>query len=117
MPRRVIDLAGRKFGRLTVLCRIPREQQHYSQAEWKCRCDCGEMTTVLSQSLRSGTTSSCGCYRREVSRENSFANRVRRGTLTRWTNRRGVTSVVQPDGTIRRYGRTGHELSSRRVPR
>jgi hypothetical protein len=28
---------------------------------WKCRCDCGNSTTVKSYNLRSGKTKSCGC--------------------------------------------------------
>lgn len=33
---------------------------------WKCECSCGNMVEVLSKSLRSGWTTSCGCAQREA---------------------------------------------------
>lgn len=32
---------------------------------WLCRCDCGEEKIVSGNTLVSGDTQSCGCYRRE----------------------------------------------------
>ena len=32
---------------------------------WKCRCDCGKVTTVRARSLWSGNTRSCGCLQKE----------------------------------------------------
>lgn len=29
---------------------------------WKCVCDCGRTTIVNGQNLKSGNTTSCGCY-------------------------------------------------------
>lgn len=59
----VIDLTGRIFGRLTVLRRGPTDS---GQARWICRCSCGTIRYgIVSQSLRSGMTQSCGCLRRE----------------------------------------------------
>lgn len=59
MPK-VIDLKGKKFGKLTVL----REngQSKNKHWLWLCLCDCGNETTVRSDSLRSGDVKSCGCY-------------------------------------------------------
>lgn len=58
-----IDLTGKRFGRLTVLEYAGTGK---SGTFWKCKCDCGKITTILSHSLRSGRTKSCGCYNREV---------------------------------------------------
>ena len=55
---RRIDLTGRRFGSLTVLS--PAEKQGRKTA-WRCRCDCGREVTVLTTSLQSGNTCSCGC--------------------------------------------------------
>jgi hypothetical protein len=52
-------LTGQKFGRLTVL-------EYVQGSKYLCRCDCGNMTTVLTHSLKKGFTKSCGCIRREV---------------------------------------------------
>lgn len=65
------DLTGQRFGRLTVLRRI---EDHYYQksgrhdVQYKCRCDCGEVVNVLGIHLRSGHTSSCGCFRADTAR-------------------------------------------------
>jgi hypothetical protein len=57
-----IDLVGCKYGRLTVLRRLP-------DRHWECLCDCGTTTVVQHSNLVSGHVKSCGCYRRERSRE------------------------------------------------
>ena len=53
-----IDLSGQRFGRLLVVASagfVNRRQR------WLCRCDCGTTTTTRTDTLRAGTTSSCGC--------------------------------------------------------
>ena len=65
------DLTGQRFGRLTALERVvPGEYYSNTSALWRCRCDCGTETLVFSNNLRNGETRSCGCLRRETSREN-----------------------------------------------
>lgn len=48
------NLAGKKVGNLTYLKRVG-ENKH-KQSLWKCRCECGNTTIVVS-----GKTQSCGC--------------------------------------------------------
>jgi len=55
------NLAGQKFGRLTVLSVASRKPD----VRWHCRCDCGSMTIASRASLSTGNTSSCGCLHRE----------------------------------------------------
>lgn len=50
-----IDLTGKRFGRLVVL-------EYKGNLKWLCKCDCGNEKVVTGQSLRRGTTLSCGCY-------------------------------------------------------
>lgn len=59
----VIDLTGRRFGRLVVLG--PDGTNHHGSARWRCRCDCGQCRVVVGRYLREGSVRSCGCYRRE----------------------------------------------------
>ena len=63
-----IDLTGQKFGRLTVISRAENDKTNH--VRWFCECDCGITTIVKAQSLRSGATQSCGCYNKEVVRQN-----------------------------------------------
>ena len=61
------DLTGLKFGHWTVIeqteDKIKPNGEHV--ATWLCECDCLEKTqrNVTGESLRAGTSSSCGCER------------------------------------------------------
>ena len=67
----IMDLTGKRFGRLTVLeIGEPRYQPSGTKRIfWKCQCDCGEIKEREGQSVRDGKTISCGCDRREHNRE------------------------------------------------
>ena len=77
--RPVIDLTGKKFGRLTVLKRVLNVAYH---ATWECLCDCGRTTKVQGTDLRLGRTRSCGCAgcgrRAIVFRAGSFSKTISR---------------------------------------
>lgn len=73
---RLIDLVGRKFGRLTVV----RRSGSQSPPKWLCWCECGHVATVRGGYLKNGTTRSCGCLAREESKfllENTFRKKGR----------------------------------------
>jgi hypothetical protein len=54
-----IEEVGRTYGRLTVV------SFHSRPSRWLCRCACGNTLVVHRGALRTGNTTSCGCYRRE----------------------------------------------------
>lgn len=58
-----LDLTGQKFDRLVVLKENGRTI--WKTVLWECKCACGNITTVMSRNLISGSTRSCGCYKRE----------------------------------------------------
>lgn len=58
---RAEDLTGKKFGKLTVLCRDSGRDGY-----WVCECECGKRKSIVGKSLREGNTRSCGCIQREV---------------------------------------------------
>lgn len=59
---RRLDLSGEKYGRLTVVAFIGIAN---TKSVFRCRCDCGKELTLKGNALRSGNTTSCGCYRTE----------------------------------------------------
>lgn len=61
------EFVGRKFGRLTVLEELKERVQ--GQALLRCECDCGNFITVRGGGLRSGTTKSCGCLKKDLHRK------------------------------------------------
>lgn len=67
---RTVDLAHRKFGRLTVV-RFDgyRKTSSFRAAYWWVRCSCGAEKRVEARALKSGLTISCGCVQRERARE------------------------------------------------
>jgi hypothetical protein len=76
MPRE--DLVGQQFGKLTVLEYVgPSEDGSL----WKCRCECGNIKTVIAHDLHRGSTTSCGCYRKLALRRRMRKPRVH-GRLT-----------------------------------
>ena len=62
-----IDLAGLKFGRLTVI-KDDGSRDGKKQIKWLCKCECGNYVYTLGHCLKSGDTASCGCYAKEISR-------------------------------------------------
>ena len=60
---KLIDLKGKRFGRLYVCCRSGKSSKN--GVYWICKCDCGRGVSVLSCNLLRGVTQSCGCLRSE----------------------------------------------------
>lgn len=65
--KRNTDLGGQHFGFLTVLGIDHRGQT--GKTFFRCRCDCGSLTTVVYSDLLRGHVLSCGCLRTRVNRE------------------------------------------------
>lgn len=59
---KLIDLTGRRFGRLKV---IGRDSSTSDDVRWQCICDCGNAKSVRGSHLRSGRVLSCGCLQKE----------------------------------------------------
>lgn len=57
------DLTGQKIHRLTFLEYVGKNDSR--NARWKVQCDCGTIFEVTASSVKSGTTYSCGCLRKE----------------------------------------------------
>lgn len=73
---------GEKFGRWLILelseIRTYLRQNNKTQKEkfWKCQCECGKIKIVCDSSLRSGTSKSCGCLSKEVSKLKTLTNNL-----------------------------------------
>ena len=59
--------AGSVYGRLTVL-----EGVTYNNEQVRCRCECGNPTTVIATSVKLGLTKSCGCLQQETRTKHGF---------------------------------------------
>lgn len=68
-----IDLTGKKFGRLTVIKRMPNNK--FGIVYWLCECECGGQTIARGSSLRDGKTRSCGCLQKDYIRNYDYKKR------------------------------------------
>lgn len=57
------DIIGKKYGRLTVV-KFSHTNKNHKRC-YICKCDCGKEVVVLSNSIRTGNTMSCGCLKEE----------------------------------------------------
>lgn len=107
---RLEDLTGRRFGRLTVVALDHYESTSHS-TRWKCLCDCGKEKSVLASSLKSGNTTSCGCYSSEQkskrSKTHGFGNENRLYRI--WSDMKS-RCYSQADRNYKRYGARGIEI-------
>ena len=53
------DLTGMKFGNLTVIKYVAKDEKGYHL--WECKCDCGNTVVKKGKLLKNGKVKSCGC--------------------------------------------------------
>ena len=71
------EMVGQKFGRLTVVQREGTSSN--GCATWRCRCECGNEVVVTGGNLRSGNTTSCGCFFKEMVASNNTKSKTTHG--------------------------------------
>lgn len=72
---KMLDLEGKRFGKLTVLRLYPKSNRH--GRFWVCKCDCGMEVAVLASNLVSGHTKSCGCTRKNRKETQMYEPRLK----------------------------------------
>ena len=82
--RCLIDLTGRRFGRLVVI--EQEKTASYSllkrkRIRWSCQCDCNNIAVVEGSNLKNGTTKSCGCLHKEMARRNKKSGEAAFNTI------------------------------------
>lgn len=79
-----VNIRNQRFSRLLVLERAPNIGRYTA---WECLCTCGNKVVVRTNGLRTGNTTSCGCWKLEATSlahkmknpEQTFWKRVKRG--------------------------------------
>jgi hypothetical protein len=103
----IIDLVGQKYGRLSVVSMAGRNNSN--QVVWNCICECGKATIVPGNSLRTGHTSSCGCYSLECSKRRTTTHglsEIHRYLYERWESMKG-RCYNSNSKSFRNYGGRG----------
>lgn len=71
---KVINEAGNTFGQWKVIARA--ENKKDGSARWLCVCACGTERAVSANTLREGTTLSCGCALKTLRKESRSLNTI-----------------------------------------
>ncbi len=110
---KLIDMSGwimKEHGvpesRLTVLYQDKKRSGHNSY--WFCQCECGNIKSISSSHIRTGTIKSCGCFNKEYPRGKEIIERniIPIGTKI------GKLTVIKDLGFINSPYRTGNAHAS-----
>lgn len=80
---KTIDMSGKRFGRLLVVCLAPKLDRH---VRWSCKCDCGKEIAVRGSHLRAGKIISCKCHRIEKASERKTHGKRKTRIYRIWRN-------------------------------
>jgi hypothetical protein len=83
----LIDLHGRRFGKLQVVARAANIGVKKNVAVWCCVCDCGGTCDVVAGNLLGGKSKTCGCSRKVHGRWKVPEYTVWRAMVQRCTNK------------------------------
>lgn len=75
---KILDIKGKRFGRLVA---IERVQNVGKKVSWRCLCDCGKETNVLTTNLTTNRIKSCGCLKDQKLIERSTKHNQRHTKL------------------------------------
>lgn len=80
--------------------------------KWHCKCDCGADRLVLARSMLRGASKSCGCYSRDVARENATKHlRINTPEYSSWASM--IQRCTNPnDAKWSQYGGRGISVCS-----
>ena len=111
-----IDETGNKYGRLTVIKKSKNKTSNGS-IKWICQCECGNICEVSGDSLRRGSTISCGCYLKEKTLKNEIGKRYGKLTVIKkapsrkgrayWVCQCDCGNICEISGTNLRAGQQG----------
>ena len=62
----LIDITGKRFGKLVVLHRLDKSHNVHGNAQWTCQCDCGNQCIRSIGELKRSKCASCGCFTGEL---------------------------------------------------
>lgn len=93
------DLIGQVFGYLTVVEPVGHKGAYRL---WRCRCKCGNYIDVITGSLTSGATTSCGCRRTSYGEE-KIMQILNDAHIEYLYNKSYFKDLLSPSGNLLRY--------------
>lgn len=80
-----LDLTGKRFGRWLALKET--DERRKGNVMWLCKCDCGTIRKISSNSLKMGRSLSCGCYNREITTKHGMGRTRLHGIWSKMRHR------------------------------
>lgn len=97
-----VEMIGKKIGRLTIIKETNKRDKN-GNIYYLCKCDCGKEKIIKGQSIRAGSTLSCGCLHKEKVTKNG--NEKRYGTRLYMIYRNMIQRCYNPNA--KHYSRYG----------
>ena len=102
MPK-IVNIIGQRFERLLIL-KEHTERTPNGHKKYVCKCDCGNIHITSGESIRRGSSKSCGCLRKEYIPSNYNNNRINQifkdlynSTVNKRSKSKGWVEVINFD--------------------
>lgn len=111
MGRRVDNLVGQKFGKLTALYRL---KDGNNSSRWVFLCECGSRKSIVGSRVKRGEIKSCGCYKYNLKHGHAKRSLKNNSTSTYNTWLAMKRRCLNPDDTAYiNYGGRGITIDER----
>jgi hypothetical protein len=107
-----VDVLGQKFGRYLVIAKSEKRTKAMKQMVL-CKCDCGTEREVVVGNLRSGLTTSCGCWKDEKTSARMKKHGVSKTTMYYRYKKMIQRCYVPTDKEYKNYGGRGIKVCER----
>lgn len=88
------DLTGHKFGKLTAVEEVAKEDRLQNRSTWICQCSCGTTLRVVASDLTRGRKKDCGCVPTKTTKKDLTGMRFGMLTAIEDTGRREHRQLV-----------------------
>jgi len=77
------NMVGQRYNRLTVInqyFKMSTNRKRNLRDTWvQCQCDCGNIKDVIANAIRTGNTTSCGCFKTQNLKEHPNGKQLNHG--------------------------------------
>ena len=107
-----VDVLGQRFGRYLVIAKSDKRTKAMKQMVI-CKCDCGTERDVVVGNLRSGLTTSCGCWKDEKTGERRRKHGLSKTTMYYRYNQMIHRCYILNNPEYKNYGGRGIKVCDR----
>jgi hypothetical protein len=109
---KLIDVVGQRYGRYLAIAKSDKRTKANKQMVL-CKCDCGTEREVVVNNLRSGLTTSCGCWKDEKTSERMKKHGFSKTTMYYRYNQMIYRCYIPSHQEYKNYGIRGIKVCER----